>query len=61
MSTQLPIQCVPGLKRLQHEVNNLRPTSGDVKNETTFLVLTFTVSDSDYIAPNDWMTGNNEL
>ena len=60
----------PGVKRLEHEVDNLSQTSPEVKNNrnctstvtgTTFLVLTFTVNNTDYIVSNEGMTGNNVL
>jgi len=66
MPTQPPIQCVAGIltgvKRLEHEADNLPQTSAEVKNSrnctstatgTTFLVLTFTVSNTEYIVSNE--------
>jgi hypothetical protein len=47
-----------GIQLLQQEVDNVRPTSAEVKNEwsynstptgTNFLIFTFTASDSEYI------------
>jgi len=60
----------PGVERLEHEADNSPQTSAEVKNNrnctstptwTTFLVLTFRVSNTDYIVSNEGMTGNNVL